>query len=314
VYIILNGFFICLLAFIAIGLGVYARSSDEATSASKMGKILQNLSSTTRVHSAVQPPSSSMPDLHGYVTVTGEGKAKKQAKEDGLRQAVLQGVGAYISVDSCMGQFRLIKDEVVAKSAAYVDLIEVFGTVRTEGAWQVKIRCRVQAVKILQRIESDANLAKFITRRAVVVIPETQDNAPKMAGHRQMAAKMEEFLVKKGWKLYIQDMAEATFEEVASEFKPQLSVRVYEKILKLPTDFVILLDVDSRESQGKSKLKVKAMVRNRIGTPFATFVREYDVNNIHDLATWEEAVNQCAPKVNALLYQILLHQSSKQSG
>ena len=257
----------------------------------------------------------SSPVLNARGTINGYGKTKLKAIFDAKRNAVIQEVGEYIYAKTHVKEFKIVRDKIISQAKGFVRNVKIVKIKNPEQSsknlWEVKIRCRVESPLIRKSIEQNPNLSNFMSRRVVVMVPEYIKDNYKKAAHKQLAFKIEESLGPKGFRLFVQKMAMASFGQIVNEFKKQLSKKVYEEIKGIPTDFIIALNVARRELNEQPMVKIDITARDRVGEKFATFTKTYSAKKLDSIGAWEQAIDKCSEEVNQILYKELIHKISK---
>ena len=245
-------------------------------------------------------------------TYRGKGETKEKAFQNAKKNAILKEVGEWISATTQVREFRVVKEEILSFAEGYISDVEIVSEKQAQGLWEVEIRCRISPYKIMNSISQNAQLQSFQRKRVVVTFNKDLEDKVQLAGIKQLASHIEEFLNNKGFKMFVEQMALSLFQEVADEFKEFVSVNTLEQIKELATDFLVCIHAEKRESKEKGNLlKVSVLARNRVGINFGSFTREYPVKSLGTVSDWEEAVNQCITEVNELFYRILVHKISQ---
>ncbi|NUM35763.1 MAG: hypothetical protein HUU50_14550 [Candidatus Brocadiae bacterium] len=254
---------------------------------------------------------SPVTEKEGQETYLGKGETKEKALQDAKRNAILKELGEWISVNTKVKEFCVVQEEILSKAEGYVSEVQIVSENQNKGIWEVRILCKISPYKIINSISQNPQLQGFQKKRVVVTYRKDLENTAQLAGIKQLASHVQEFMNQKGFKMFIEKMALSLFQEVADEFKEFVSLDTMEQIKELATDFLICLHLEKRESPNKGTLlKITFLARNRVGNDFGSFTREYPAKSLSTVEDWEEAVNQCASEFNELLYKTLLHQIS----
>ncbi len=124
------------------------------------------------------------------IEVSSEGRTEQEAINKGVRKAVEQVLGLYVSSESSVMQGRLIYDKIRTSSAGYVKGYKVIQEIKDpfSGIFKVRLRVVVDDIKMKDAIKqffSDKRFQKafqdieFNKRRVVVMyLPEKGSNIP----------------------------------------------------------------------------------------------------------------------------------------
>lgn len=100
------------------------------------------------------------------VEATGEGITKDQALTSAMRQAVEQGVGAYIQSSSVAIDMMLVEDKVLSHSKGYVTSYKVL---KTAGGYEITISAKVDDKLLKDDIEALTILRKNVGNPRILV-------------------------------------------------------------------------------------------------------------------------------------------------
>ena len=135
------------------------------------------------------------------VTVTGQGMDLEEAKNDARRKAVEQGAGQYIYSQSQTKDFVLVKDTVLARSAGFVQSLEILSQRTTEDdVLEIKCKAVVSVQGIVDTCGVVTNLLEQMGRPKIMV-----SLTEKIGGVEQedstVQTRIENLLIKSGFLL-----------------------------------------------------------------------------------------------------------------
>ncbi len=150
------------------------------------------------------------------VIATGEGQTRQMAINNGIRSAVEEALGAYITSHTNVSQGKLIYDRITSASAGYVKSYNVIAEGRdpVTGTYKVKLSVVVDDIKLKSAIDEFMNNpqvqrtfinTKFDERRVVVVyIPRTGLDLPYESKAVQSVMDLiEDRLAGKGFRVFL---------------------------------------------------------------------------------------------------------------
>lgn len=94
------------------------------------------------------------PEKTETVVVTGFGLDADKAWLNGIRNAVEQVVGTYVSSDTMVKDSQLIKDEILSYSGGYVKESKILATDTSDGLVKVKLEVIVVSTKLKRKIQA----------------------------------------------------------------------------------------------------------------------------------------------------------------
>ena len=118
----------------------------------------------------------------GVATIYDEniGGARTQALKNAQREAVEQGVGAYVDATTLTQNFEVIRDEIFSASQGFIREFQVLREGRSSGgsAYEVVIRADVQDSRIVDTLTALRVLhQKMGNKRVMIVYAPTDPNA-----------------------------------------------------------------------------------------------------------------------------------------
>ena len=135
------------------------------------------------------------------VTVVGSGMDESEAMHDAKRKAIEEGAGSYIYSQSKTQDFTLVKDTIIARSAGFVQSVEVISkSTEADGVVSLKIRAVVSvqgikdtwgAVTMLLKDRGKPKIMVFIQER---IGGDVQESSP-------VQTRIEDMLLKSGFVL-----------------------------------------------------------------------------------------------------------------
>jgi len=93
------------------------------------------------------------------VTVKGFGESKQEAVQDGLRSALMQIVGTYMSSKTVVQNYDLIEDKILTYSSGFIEGHKVLSTKRDKDLFVAELSVRVKKGKLAKKVKS-LNIAK----------------------------------------------------------------------------------------------------------------------------------------------------------
>jgi hypothetical protein len=96
-----------------------------------------------------------LPKRNRDVKITGTGKTKEDAKQDGFNKAVEQYAGVVIVTAKEVHNDKLVRDDVIHHSAAYVEKFKILKTENTGNKVTVYMVVTIRESKIAERVLSD---------------------------------------------------------------------------------------------------------------------------------------------------------------
>lgn len=247
------------------------------------------------------------------VEATGQGQDEENAflnaKSHALRQALENGIGKLLQPGLALPifhqSFSEIQQQILREPLKFLTKPAIIDRKKMEGKWQVKVSCRVNFGEILNRVSANQKIREFLSQRVVVMVPNSGQQSEMLVATRHLAEKIEQYLVDKGMRVFVEGMAQASFREVADEFQSLLSPQVYDKIKDLPTDFLVCPTMEKRTFPGSAMevLKIKIVARNRLGLQFAIVIEEYPTSRPLGLGDLQNVLSSRSEKINSLLYQ-----------
>ena len=161
------------------------------------------------------------------VTVAGIGLTREEAVNDALRKAVEEGAGAFISSQSDMQDFMLVRDTVLVRSAGFVHSREVLEAVEDpiEGSWEVTVKVVVSIQGVEDTWAVVKNLLDQMGRPVVMVaITETIDGQAQADSTVQ--TRIEGLLLESGFRLVnkeqLSEIERRDIEAAVLENKPEV--------------------------------------------------------------------------------------------
>jgi hypothetical protein len=88
------------------------------------------------------------------VVVTGIGITPDKARQNAVRSAVEQVVGAYVKSDTIVQNSTLINDEILSYSGGFVEQTKVLSTKSEDGLYTVQIEAKVVSARIVRKLEA----------------------------------------------------------------------------------------------------------------------------------------------------------------
>ena len=110
----------------------------------------------------------------GVATIYDEniGSARTQALKNAQREAVEQGVGAYVDATTLTQNFEVIRDEIFSASQGFIREFQVLREGRSSGgsAYEVVIRADVQDSRIVDTLTALRVLHQKMGNKRVMIV------------------------------------------------------------------------------------------------------------------------------------------------
>jgi hypothetical protein len=170
----------------------------------------------------VPPPPKA--DETKTVTVTGAGITAEAALRDAQRKALEEGAGTYITSQTKVENFQLIKDTILARAAGFVQSVEKLSEKELQdGTFEVKIKAVVSVKGIIDTWGVVKNLLVEVGRPKIMVWVH-EKIGDEVVPDSTVSAGIEESLLKSGFLLVdrerIKKLAEKEGGIAAIEDKP----------------------------------------------------------------------------------------------
>jgi hypothetical protein len=145
------------------------------------------------------------------VNAKGFGSDRSNALEDAYRNAVSQAVGTYVSSETSVENFVVIKDAITTRSKGYITGYDIINEGNESGMYQMQINATVS----LSPIKADAKLlAEAIGGvRFLVMYDPRKVKSEEVANYDFAVERINEYLARNGYR-YIE---KSRFEELQKE-------------------------------------------------------------------------------------------------
>ncbi len=132
--------------------------------------------------------------------------SRDEALNDALRQAVMQGVGTYISSETTVEQMQLVEDRIYSTSRGYIKHYNILHEGLNEGIYEVKISAVVKMGKLADDLESIGLVIEKKKDPRVMVVIYSKERLSSYStvlveGNRNVENQIESMLMKMGFKL-----------------------------------------------------------------------------------------------------------------
>ena len=130
-------------------------------------------------------------------------KAKRDAKNNALREAVERVAGVMVSADTLSANSQLISDRVFANSAGYVRKYEVLKEEEANGVIRTTVRAEVGTAELDKDLQSvQALVNRLGNRKLVIVLQEQSADANKVVmSSGVMAQVLTDAFKADGWRI-----------------------------------------------------------------------------------------------------------------
>ena len=255
------------------------------------------------------------PATADLIEATGSGNSENAAFLDAQRQAIIKKLGVFIAAETIVENFRVIRDRIRQQPiAGYVSHIKRLTPAKEvrPGKWQVTILCRVSTDKLWHTIKNNLESARslFGYRRVVVVTPQST-GTNRQAGLKELVIAVEDRLLQEGFRVFKKEFAQASFAEIIAALRDYLYHPLFEDIAKDSNSFVICVDLESRQENGRPLLKAQVGSRN-LGRKFVSLPSRFQpVPSLDSQLDWEKGAQLCAGPLVETLLQRLVTQLSR---
>lgn len=200
------------------------------------------------------------------VEATGEGVTKDQALTSAMRQAVEQGVGAYIKSSSVTIDMTLVEDKVLSHSKGYVTSYKVL---KTAGGYEVTISAKVDDKLLKDDIEALTILRKSVGNpRILVAFGKSADGAEELQSKRfvdEIYGGIVEGLTDKQFRVVDKATAERFAKEVAATQGIDVDLNKAAAYgLKYNAEYTLLYTVSGDVREGAIGNSVKLRVKTQL--------------------------------------------------
>jgi hypothetical protein len=162
---------------------------------------------------ATSPPAGAQENGLVTVTVSGSGMSQGEAMRDAKRKAIEQGAGTYIYSQSKTEDFVLVRDTVLARSAGFIQKVDVLSTETDfDGVVTVKIRAVVSVKGIKDLWGTVTTLLNDRGRPKIMVFIQERIGGQSQDGST-VQARIEQRLLKSGFKLVDREQIKAIDEK-----------------------------------------------------------------------------------------------------
>ncbi len=155
------------------------------------------------------PPVTAAESKEIIATGMGSGnkaRARDEAINDALRQAVKQGVGTYITSTTTVAQMMLVEDRIYSESRGFVENYKILSEGEKDDAYAVKIKATVSIGKLKNELAAiGIILKKKQNPRVMVVVRSHEDKGNffgiEQEGNHSAENLLESMLMAKGFRL-----------------------------------------------------------------------------------------------------------------
>jgi copper chaperone CopZ len=142
------------------------------------------------------------------LTVTGQGMSEEEALRDALRKAVEQGAGTYISSQSEMKDFALVRDTVLARAAGFVQEKTILSRQKLpDGTWALKVRAVVSVQGVVDLWGTVTNMLQQVGQPKIMVFI-TETVSGEVQRDSVVQTRIENMLLKSGFDLVRREQIE----------------------------------------------------------------------------------------------------------
>jgi hypothetical protein len=209
-------------------------------------------------------------DEERTVTVTGIGENRDSAINDARRQAIESVVGVYLSSESIVENFTLLKDEIYTKTSGYITSQEILSEREEEGAYVVKLQATVGAGTIEKDLAAIGLLLQQKGNPRVMVIITEISEVSSMNPISEMA--IVDYLLRKEFKVVDQEVVNLARDTEEAKAALNGDLEKAKKLgLQYSADVLIIGEAESEADRnqphpdigafrGKANIKVRAVM------------------------------------------------------
>lgn len=130
-------------------------------------------------------------------------KAKEEAKQAALREAVSQVAGVMLQADTATANSTLLYDRIYANSAGYVKKYEVLSEKEERNVMQVTVRAEVITKDLDKDLQAVRQLVREMGSRKLVILLQEQtiDDKNMVRSTNVMSTVLTEVMKKDGWTI-----------------------------------------------------------------------------------------------------------------
>lgn len=200
------------------------------------------------------------------VEATGEGETKDQALTSAMRQAVEQGVGAYIQSNSVTIDMTLVEDKVLSHSKGYVTSFKI---IKTEKSYEVTISAKVDDKLLKDDLEALTILRKSVGNpRILVAFGKSSDSSDEFQSRGfidEIYGGIVEGLTDKQFRVVDKATAERFSKEVAATQGIDVDLnKAAAWGLKYNAEYTLLYTVSGSIREGAIGNSVKLRVKTQL--------------------------------------------------
>jgi len=188
-----------------------------------------------------------------------EGAAKKQALNNALRDAVMQGAGLFLDSETDTKNFMVVRDEIFSSARGYVKNYKVLREEREGESWVVEIDAEVAASDIKNKLEELRILhQKMGNKRLMVIYNPTHPDALK-SDHSAVSAatiSIESDLLAYGYRIFDSRSVGYVFDQISQK---GAAVEQWVKIASQhQVDIIIEFELITEKKKTYSKYAIRA--------------------------------------------------------
>lgn len=116
-----------------------------------------------------------------WIESSGTGETEEKATMQALRNVIQQQVGTYIDAETIVANEAVMKDEILDYSAGFVEDYERLGISVNKGVTEVRIRAKVRADKLHQRITEAFKAATKVDGQKIFQVASTMQEKDRDA-------------------------------------------------------------------------------------------------------------------------------------
>lgn len=200
------------------------------------------------------------------VEATGEGVTKDQALISAMRQAVEQGVGAYIKSNSVTIDLTLVEDKVLSHSKGYVTSYKIL---KTERSYEITISAKVDDKLLKDDIEALTILRKSVGNpRILVAFGKNADSSDELQSKGfvdDVYSGIVEGLTDKQFRVVDKSTAERFSKEVAATQGIDVDLNKAAAYgLKYNAEYTLLYTVTGDVREGTVGNSVKLRIKTQL--------------------------------------------------
>ncbi len=149
-----------------------------------------------------------------------EGAAKKQALNNALRDAVMQGAGLFLESETDTKNFMVVRDEIFSSARGFVKSYKVLREEKEGDSWVVEIDAQIAASDIKSKLEELRILHQKMGNKRLMVIYNPTDLSALQSDHSAVSAatiSIESDLLEYGFRIFDSRSVGYVFDRISQK-------------------------------------------------------------------------------------------------